>query len=192
MVDRGESSAVPSADEAGFRGWAAARLPALRRRAYLLCGDWHLADDLVQDTLVTVYARWPRLVRQGAPDAYSSRVLVSRFIDERRRPWRRESPQAALPEAPDLRAGRELEAVEPFDRLLADALRAVPADQRAVLVLRYADDLAIEEVAALLELSVGTVKSRASRGAQRLRAELAERGYDVAADTVALNTGGLR
>ena len=76
--------------------------------------------------------------------------------------------------------------------MLAEALRAVPADQRAVLVLRYADDLAIEEVAALLELSVGTVKSRASRGAQRLRAELAERGYDVAADTTALNTGGLR
>ena len=131
MVDSRERSAVPSADEAGFRGWAAARLPALRRRAYLLCGDWHLADDLVQDTLVTVYARWPRLVRQGAPDTYSSRVLVSRFIDERRRPWRRESPQAALPEAPDAQAGRELDAVEPFDRLLAEACgRSPPTSAR--------------------------------------------------------------
>lgn len=64
MVDGGEGSAVPSADEAGLRGWAAARLPALRRRAYLLCGDWHLADDLVRDTpTVTRMVRCPSVDR---------------------------------------------------------------------------------------------------------------------------------
>jgi RNA polymerase sigma-70 factor (sigma-E family) len=184
-------ASAPSGDEAGFRLWASAREPILRRKAHLLCGDWHLADDLVQDTLVAVYARWPRLVRQGWPDAYSSRVLVTRFIDDRRRPWRRESPTESLPDEADPRAARDLDAAEP-DHLLAAALRAVPSDQRAVLVLRYADDLSLEAVADLLNLSIGTVKSRAARGAERLRAELAIRHHEGTTDALAMDSGANR
>jgi len=182
-------SSVPSGDESGFRHWATARVPGLRRKAHLLCGDWHLADDLVQETLVSVYANWPRLVRRGSPDAYSNRVLVSRFIDDRRRPWRRESPTDSMSDSEDFRAALEFDAAEPFDQLLADALGALPADQRAVLVLRYADDLSLDEVAALLNVSVGTVKSRAARGSERLRTELAKNGFQEAASTAPLNSG---
>ena len=167
-------------DEAGFRSWATARMAPLRRRAYLLCGDWHLADDLVQDTLVTVFARWPRLVQRGAPDAYAGKVMVSRFLDDRRRPWRREQPAQQVPDRADGTAARDLLDVEERDDVLAAALAGLPADQRAVLVLRYADDLALDEVARLLDLPLGTVKSRAARGTTALRAELARRGHHLA------------
>lgn len=173
-----ETTAGPPPDEAGFRDWAVRRMPNLRRTAYLLCGDWSAADDLVQDTLVTVYARWHRIVRRGAPDAYAQRVLMSRFVDARRRPWRREQAWAEVPDRADPSAARALDASESADAVLADALRAVPAEQRAVLVLRHIEDLPLDEVARVLDLPVGTVKSRAARGTQRLRAELALRGYE--------------
>jgi len=164
-----------SPDEAGFRSWAAGRMPQLRRAAYLLCGDWSTADDLVQDTLVSVFTRWPRIVRRGSPDAYAQKVLVSRFVDAKRRPWRREIPSDAVPDRASTRADDDGASI---DGVLARALRALPADQRAVLVLRHLLDLPVDEVARTLDLAEGTVKSRASRGAVALRAELARLGYD--------------
>ena len=171
---------APTPDEAGFRAWAVVRMAGLRRKAYLLCGDWHTADDLVQDTLVSIYARWPRLVSRGSPDAYASKVLVTRFLDDRRRPWRRESPATALPDRADDDATRALHDIESRDDVLAAALATLPAQQRSVVVLRYADDLSLDEVARLLDLPLGTVKSRASRGTEALRAELVRRGHHLA------------
>ena len=177
-VDVGPS--VPTPDESGFRAWASLRMPAMRRKAYLLTGDWHTADDVVQDTLVSLYARWPRLVGRGNPDAYATKVLVSRFLDDRRRPWRRETPSESLPDRVDVAAARDLDRVDGRDDELAAALATLPSDQRTVVVLRYADDLPLDDVARLLDLPLGTVKSRASRGTQALRAELTRRGHHLA------------
>ena len=80
----------PVPDDAGFREWMLVRASALRRKAFLLCGDWSAADDLVQDVLVAMYPRWSRIVRGGHVDAYANRVLVGKHVDARRRPWRRE------------------------------------------------------------------------------------------------------
>jgi RNA polymerase sigma-70 factor (sigma-E family) len=167
----------PSADEDGFRSWVALRLPGLRRKAFLLTGDWHRADDLVQDALVSMYAGWPRIARGDNVDGYASRVLVHKHIDERRRPWRREHLVDAVPDTADDRARRGFEEVESRDDVLVAALALLPATQRAVLVLRFSDDLALDEIARVLELPLGTVKSRLSRASDALRSELARRGH---------------
>lgn len=163
-------------DEAGFRSWAAARRPQLRRTAYLICLDWHLADDLVQETLVKVYARWRRLAVRGEMDAYARRVLVTTHVDARRRPWRRETAAAELVDLrPDQASAAALRAAEGLDeqaRLVA-TLRQLPPGQRAVLVLRYVEDLSVEQTAALLGCSTGNVKSQAARGLAHLRVLLA-------------------
>src|SRR3954463_7140412 len=80
------------ADEIDFRGFAESRRAGLRRTAFLLCGDWHQADDLVQSALVKLYVAWPRIRASESPDGYTHRTLVRCYLDERRRPWRREAP----------------------------------------------------------------------------------------------------
>ncbi|WP_245715196.1 sigma factor [Nocardioides szechwanensis] len=85
--------------ETDFRDWAAASRSRLRRTAYLLSGDWHLADDLVQDALTRAYAVWPRVARGGQPDAYVRKILLNLYLDHRRRPARREDSRAELPDA---------------------------------------------------------------------------------------------
>ncbi|GGN42585.1 RNA polymerase sigma-70 factor (sigma-E family) [Actinoplanes campanulatus] len=150
-------------DEA-FAEYFAARSSAMRATAFLLCGDWHRAEDLVQQTFTKLYLRWNRVQRHESLDPYVRRVLISTFIDEGRWGWwRRERPQetrierAAAPEPSD-------------DRVtLLGALARVPARQRAVLVLRYWQDLSVEETAAALGCSAGTVKSQAARGLDTLR-----------------------
>ena len=167
----------PTPDEPGFRAWMAVRLPALRRKAVLLSGDWHRADDLVQDTRIAVYASWPRVARGSNVDAYANRVLVSKFIDEKRRPWRREHAVNDLPETADPRATRAFEEVDGPDALLAAALAELPAGQRAVVVLRFTDDLSVDEIARAMNLPSGTVKSRLSRGTEPVRAHLERTGH---------------
>lgn len=164
----------PTPDEAGFRLWASSRRTALRRTAFLLCGDWHQADDLVQDALVKVYLRWHRIASRGEVDGYVRRVLVTTSLDARRRPWRRETSYATLPDSVDTAADRDLERAE--GSAYTDALRAVPEGQRAVLVLRYVEDLSIEQTADLLSCSTGNVKSQTARGLARLREVL---GQDI-------------
>ena len=166
-----------SDDQESFRRWAEARVPVLRRRAYLLCGSWHTADDLVQDTLIKIYLRWGRVADGPNPDAYATRVLLTRHLDDRRRPWRRERSSVEVPETGDATADRALREVESRDAVLTAALRHVPLPQRAVLVLRFAEDMSVEQVAELLGISTGTVRSRCSRGAERMRAELARLGH---------------
>jgi len=165
----------PSPDDEGFRDWMAVRLAGLRRKAYLLSGDWHAADDLVQDTLIAVFAAWPRVARGSNIDGYANRVLVHKFIDDKRRPWRRIRLVEEVPDSADSTAATALEHVEHRDGPLADALAVLPADQRTVLVLRYTEDLSVGEIARLLDLPTGTVKSRLSRGTEAIRGHLEQR-----------------
>ena len=91
MVDAGED---------GFRAWVALRRDPLRRTVYLMCGDWYLADDVVQDAMTRLFAVWERVARRGDPEAYTRRIAVNLLIDHNRRPARRELPREALPEPP--------------------------------------------------------------------------------------------
>ncbi|MET7672497.1 SigE family RNA polymerase sigma factor [Micromonospora luteifusca] len=154
-------------DEA-FAEYFAARSDAMRGTAYLLCGDWHRAEDLVQTAFVKLYRVWNRISRHEVLDSYVRQILIRTFLDERRRGWwRRErvgvdnAEQMATPDSPESRL------------VLLQALASVAPRQRAVLVLRYWEDLSIEDVAALLECSPGTVKSQAARGLDTLRGLLA-------------------
>ncbi|MER7457649.1 SigE family RNA polymerase sigma factor [Micromonospora sp. NPDC126480] len=135
--------------------YVTARIPALRRLACLLTGDGHRADDLVQQTITTLYVKWGRVRRADDIDRYVRTMLVRTFIDERRRAWSRVRLFAAPPEpAPVHDAGVE-------DReVLRAALARVPRRQQAVLVLRFICDLPVDEVAALLGCSPGTVRNR--------------------------------
>lgn len=152
-------------DEAEFMRWAQARRHALRRLAFGLSTDWHLADDLVQETLTRIYAAWPRLARRGELDAYARKVLVNAFLANLRRPWRREVATDELPEPRTPGGdGAQLERIE-----LIAALRSVPPGQRAVLALRFLEDLSVEQTAQLLDCQPGTVKSQTSRGLATLR-----------------------
>src|SRR5215470_293103 len=87
-------------DEDGYREFVGPRLDRLRRTAYLLCRDWHLADDLVSITLAKLYRHWRRAQAAENMDAYLRGVLTHAWLDERRRPWRRESVVDELPEVP--------------------------------------------------------------------------------------------
>lgn len=175
----GDERDGPSPDETGFREWMAVKVPGLRRKAYLLVGDWHAADDLVQDTLIAMYARWTRVSRGRNVDAYANRVMVHKFIDDRRRPWRRERCVDAVPESADERAARAFANVDDGDDLIGAALAALPAGQRAVVVLRFTDDLTIAEIAHLMDLPSGTVKSRLSRGTDAIRFHLERHGHPL-------------
>jgi len=128
---------------------------------------------LAQATLVRMYAVWERVVSRGDPDAYARRVLTNLYLDHRRRPSRREEPQSQVPEG--RAAGLEPGPDGDRGRLIA-ALREVPRGQRAILVLRYWEDLSIGQTASALNISPGNVKSQASRGLDALRTALAAQG----------------
>ncbi|GAA1973820.1 SigE family RNA polymerase sigma factor [Amycolatopsis minnesotensis] len=154
--------------EGEFVAYFEARSPSLRSTAFVLCGDWHRAEDLLQATFLKLYQVWPRLVRRGELDGYARRVLVRVFLHENRRLWRSrehisaEPPETAAPGDPDV-----------VQRLtVRAALAAVPPKQRAVLVLRFWNDLSVEGSADALGCSVGTVKSQTARGLATLRKRL--------------------
>ncbi len=154
-----------SADEVAFTAWARARQPALLRSAYLLTLDHARAEDLVQEVLVKVARRWARF-RDDPPDAYARTILVHDNVSWWRK-HRRERPIGVLPELVDTggidRSERAM--------LLHQALGTLTAKQRAVLVLRYYDDLTEAQTADALGVGVGTVKSQAHAALHRLRAE---------------------
>jgi len=159
-----------------FHEWARGRQPSLRRTAYLLCGDWDHAQDLVQETLTRVYRHWSRLSARGRPDAYARQVLVNAYTDERRRRSSGERPVAELPEMAD---SGDSDSRALLRVTLMAALARMPRSQRAVLVLRYWEDLSQAQTAALLGCSEGNVKSQAARGLVALREELARLGVDL-------------
>jgi RNA polymerase sigma-70 factor (sigma-E family) len=170
----------PAAEEA-FTEFAAASRTRLRRTAYLMCGDWDRARDHVQEALVRVYVRWPKLQRQGGELAYARRAVASVVIDESRRRSSRE-----LPSEPDpTRATTEDVAAAVTDRAaLMAALTGLPPRQRACVVLRYFEDLDVRETAAALGCSEGTVKSQTSRALASLRSTFTSASRDELAHHV--------
>ncbi|SFT91661.1 RNA polymerase sigma-70 factor, sigma-E family [Actinopolyspora lacussalsi subsp. righensis] len=162
--------------EESFRAFARTHATQLRRSAYLLCGDWHLAEDLVQNTFIKLYRRWRRVGSDTAV-RYARKTLLRVWLDERRRPWRRaEHRFGAVPERAHSESDPALLGQRGFTRnMLLDALSDLPPRQRAVLVLRYWEDLPIAEVATVMRCSEGTVKSQAARGLRSLRTEIVDR-----------------
>lgn len=150
----------------GFRDFVVARSPALVRSAWLLTGNEATAQDLVQTALAKVWVRWARVTRHDAPEAYTRRVMVSTFLTWNRRRWHGEIAVASLP---DRAATHDAFAEVDLRSLVAQALRALPSRQRAVVVLRFFDDLTEVQVADALGCSVGTVKSQTSKALNWLR-----------------------
>ncbi|MGB2571252.1 SigE family RNA polymerase sigma factor [Micromonospora citrea] len=158
------------ASEQEYVDYVTARIPALRRLAYLLAGDEHRADDLVQQTITTLYVKWRHARTADRLDAYVRTMLVRTYINERRLAWARVRLFREAPEPPPFEDG----GVE--DRqVVRAALSRVPRRQQAVLVLRFYYDLPVDEVAGVLGCSSGTVKSQTSRGLATLRRLLGER-----------------
>ncbi|WP_232838529.1 SigE family RNA polymerase sigma factor [Streptomyces geranii] len=153
--------------EAQFHDFVRARWSHLVRTAYLLTGDAHHAEDLTQTALAKAYRSWRRVSRSDNPEAYVRRMLVNCNSDR----FRKRRVREALTDAPPERAGRD-EAVSWADErsALLGALAQLPPKQRAVVVLRYWEDLSEGEVADTLGCSQGTVKSQASKGLAKLRA----------------------
>lgn len=147
--------------DADFADYFRGRVVPMRRLAYALCGDWHTAEDLVQTAFVALYRNWGG-IRPESLDAYARRVLVNTFLSHRRN-RRRESVTASLPEAPVIGA-------DPGARIdLGRALAELPPRQRAAVVLRHIEDLPVSEVADILGMAEGTVKSQTARGVEALR-----------------------
>jgi RNA polymerase sigma-70 factor (sigma-E family) len=155
--------------DAAYLAYVHGRLPALRRVAWLLSGDEHQADDLVQETITKLYARWPRVSAVENVDAYVHTMMVRAFLDEKRRGWWRVRLFGSLPDRPATVAGQAEDRT-----VVRTALAQVPPRQQAVLVLRFLCDRPVSEVATILGCSEGTVKSQTSHGIKALRRILGE------------------
>lgn len=156
-----------ASEEDAFRDYAVARMPSLLRTAFLLTGDWHRAEDVVSAAVLKLYVSWRRASRVQHLDAYVQRILVRTWLDERRRPWRREHAAAMLPEA-------GAAAVDDLDRRadLREVLAGLPSRQRAVLVLRFYEDLSVEQTAEALGCTPGAVKTLTNRALSAVRRRL--------------------
>jgi len=160
---------VPDRD-AEFGEYLSSRAVVMRRTAFLLCGgDWHRAEDLVQLTLTKIYVAWPRIRRDGSIDAYSRKIMARAAIDDSRRAYRRR--EAVVDALPDLEATPPAGVEDAVD--VRRALARLPAGQRAVVVLRYWEDLSVAETAEALGKSEGTIKSQSAKGLAALRRLLA-------------------
>ncbi|WP_316528483.1 SigE family RNA polymerase sigma factor [Kitasatospora brasiliensis] len=153
--------------EADFEAFAATRWRRLVRTAYLLTGDHHEAEDVVQATFAKVFRNWSRISRLDEPDAYVHRALVNNNLSRHRR---RRVRQLLVPVLPDRAHGADGGQREVEERsALLQALAELPQRQRAVVVLRYWEDMSERQVADVLGCSPGNVKSQASRGLAKLR-----------------------
>jgi RNA polymerase sigma-70 factor (sigma-E family) len=163
---RGGGGTVPATSrDAEFAAYMQARQPALLRTAYLLTGDAHTAEDVVATALAKLYLAWDRIRDRESVDGYVRRILANETTSLWRRPWRRREVVAdALPER-----GREDAYDDGRTAALWQAVRSLPPRQRAVIVLRYYEELTEAETAAVLGVSTGTVKSQASRALATLR-----------------------
>jgi RNA polymerase sigma-70 factor (sigma-E family) len=157
---------VRSAEE--FAEFASVMSPRLRRTAFLLCGDWHTAEDLAQTALTKVFVSWRKIRRQDAVHAYTHRTLVNAYLAHRRLKRTGELLTASFPDraAPDPAPETRM--------MLLDALAALPPRTRAVVVLRYWADLSVEQVAEVMGCSTGNVKKLSARALDRLRVTLGE------------------
>ena len=153
-----------------FEDYVATRGRALERYAFVLSGDAHTAQDLVQTALLKAYRRWRSVTRADHPDAYVRRIVTTSYLDWRRRRGSAEEPVGDLPEGP---GGHDpADGVVRRDELRR-ALATLTPHQRAVLVLRHYEGYDDAAIAAVLDCGEGTVRSHASRGADRLRRALA-------------------
>jgi RNA polymerase sigma-70 factor (sigma-E family) len=160
---------VEAADtEWSFEEFVAARGDRLYRSAWLLTGDAHTAEDLLQTVLARVWPKWSRIAGDN-PEAYARRALVNTHASWWRRRWRGETPTQDLP---DLTPVRDVFAEVDLEQSLAGAVRRLPPRQRAVVVLRYFEDLSVEETAQVLGCRPGTVKSQAAKALRILRQHL--------------------
>lgn len=162
-------------DHDEFLEFATARSGQLFRTAWLLCGDWHLAEDLVQTTLGKLYRSWRRVKAADNPDAYARTVLTRSYLSWRRRRSSGEQPYSALPDSADHH-------VDPALRLtLLTALGELSRKDRTVLVLRFWEDLSVEQTARQMGCSQGAVRNRSQRALARLRTILGVELHQLAA-----------
>jgi RNA polymerase sigma-70 factor (sigma-E family) len=168
-------------DDDSFREFAAGHAATLRRTAFLFCGDWHLAEDLMQTALVKIYRSWSRVQKKDSVTNFARTVLLRTWLDEKRRPFRRSELFATeLPEVPDAAADPEAGAGRAWAKhLVHRALLQLPKGQRAVLVLRYFEELSVAETARVMGCAEGTVKSQAARGLEAMRAVVARMEAEV-------------
>jgi RNA polymerase sigma-70 factor (sigma-E family) len=158
---------VSTGRDAEFSEYVAARLPALRRLALLLCHDWHGADDLVQAAITKLYLHWGKARASDSVDAYVRTILVREFLQERRRGW---AKRVTLTEQPPDTALTEADKDSSLD--VRAAIAGLPPRQRAVLVLRYHYDLNVDQTANALGCTEGTVKSQTAKALAALRRTL--------------------
>ena len=157
-----------------YEEFADVQLGSMLRYAVMLCGDPHLAQDLVQETMVRVQLNWRKVVRADVPERYVRRMITNQYLDWRRGSWLR---RVLLRAEPD-----EAARAVPVDHAQATVdrdqiwswLARLPKAQRAALVLRYYEDLPDAEIAEILGCAVGTVRSSISRALATLRAEMVE------------------
>jgi RNA polymerase sigma-70 factor (sigma-E family) len=161
---------MTTSSDADYLAYVQGRMSVLRRRAYGMCGDWHQADDLVQETLTRVYSRWRKVSGADSIDGYVHTIMVRTFLDERRRGWwkvrllgRPADDRPADDENLDDRA------------VLRTALTKLPPRQQAVLILRFLCDQSVTDVAHQLGCAEGTVKSQTRHGLNSLRKILGDR-----------------
>jgi RNA polymerase sigma-70 factor (sigma-E family) len=148
-----------------FSEFFAARAPALRRTAFLIVRDWHAAEDVTQLGFARLYVVWPR-IRPETLEAYARKVVVNEALG-----WLRRRRRDHLTDAPP---DQPVVAPEESSFDLAAALDLLPGQQRAIVALRFLDDLSVAETAQVLEVAEGTVKSQTSRALATLRSRLPE------------------
>jgi RNA polymerase sigma-70 factor (sigma-E family) len=158
--------------DAEFLAFVTSSRAELRRVAFLMCRDWHQAEDITQDALVSLYANWDRIAEPARAMPYARKVVLRKLLDQRRRPWRREVAVTL----PDLPSGKDELAAMGEREILLGALAALPAGRRACIVLRYFEELSVAEAAEVIGCSVGNVKSQTARGITELRTVLTAAG----------------
>ena len=161
---------MPNSDDDRYTEFVQAASGRLFRTAYAVCGDYQLAEDALQAALATAYSRWRRVSRADNPEAYVQRMVLNQVFSWRRRAWVRREVSSS-----DLHQERPHPSPE---SALADqdevwrALATLHPKHRAVLVLRFVEDLSVADTARVLGLHEGTVKSQTSRAVARLREQL--------------------
>jgi RNA polymerase sigma-70 factor (sigma-E family) len=162
----------PDAARADFESWMVARQGRLLRTAYLLTGDVHAAEDLVQTALAKLYLAWDRVSDAPSVDAYARKIMVNEHTSMWRRLWRH---REVVSDTSSYDVPTPADEYDGVSDVLWTAVRALPERQRAVVVLRYYEQLSEKETADALGVTVGTVKSQASRALDTLRVHLGDR-----------------
>ena len=160
-----------TAEDDGFTRFVATARPGLRRSAYLLCGDWHEAEDLAQNALLAVLRRWDKLRWPEAAAGYARAAMYRIFISERRHVrWRLETTHAEVPDKPSADGGGGGCENAVTDRMvLLEALGQLPPRQRAAVMLRYIEDLDVTRTAEILECEPSTIRSQTTRALATMR-----------------------